>query len=422
MRALIIAACLALAVPVIIQPAMAQVEREAPDGLVREDGKTFYYRNGTPTAGLCRVPGQGWMFFDPREGLVTGWIQCGDDLYYFDPDGTARAGLREIDGDTFLLDVRGRAVTGFVESIEGTRFFSSDTGAMAKGFTAMEDGTRFFDSDGFLQKGFFKTDGSLYYGGSDGLIRKGWQEINGARYYFDESGCASQGLMEIGGKTCFFEAGRAATGWMEVDEETMYFLEDGTGAQGLMEIDGTLRCFEDGFMVRNAAKDIAGQRYVFSADGTGRKAYKNCSIHDFSCGICTKCGKRVDSGEAVKAMLALRDRYPDGTIWNEKSAYSTVIDGERVHVYACEGFALMLQDAAFRGCPVKVHKDADRIRPGDIVIYRTGEGTSHAVAVLEVKDGRLLVAEGNSHGRVVWNRIIWMPFIKENLSCVKTRY
>lgn len=106
--------------------------------------------------------------------------------------------------------------------------------------------------------------------------------------------------------------------------------------------------------------------------------------------------------ERYDAMMALQEKYPEGTPWTNDNFYEWK-GGIYSGGYGCAGFAFMLSDAAFGDAPARKHNDIMNIRVGDIL--RLGNDT-HSVIVLEVTDTSVTVAEGNYNGKVHWGREI----------------
>lgn len=97
----------------------------------------------------------------------VGWVQDGEEKYYYKEDGTPAEGFTEIDGKTYYFDSNGRMY-------KNTTFGSYD------------------ETDDF-----YKT----YRVDNQGELVKGWytDEYDNV-YYYDSNGVQAQGLTEINGK------------------------------------------------------------------------------------------------------------------------------------------------------------------------------------------------------------------------------
>lgn len=107
------------------------------------------------------------------------------------------------------------------------------------------------------------------------------------------------------------------------------------------------------------------------------------------------------------AMLALENRYPEGTAFGSNAFY-TWQGGIYSGGYGCAGFAFMLSDAAFGSLPARKYYDYSKVRVGDIIRI---ENNNHSVIVLYVNANSVTVAEGNYNGKVHWRREIPMSTI-----------
>lgn len=121
-------------------------------------------------------------------------------------------------------------------------------------------------------------------------------------------------------------------------------------------------------------------------------------------------------------MIALKDKYPDGTKWDGNSSYDWN-GGIYKGGAGCMGFAFMLSDAAFGRLPARKltfsQISLGDIRVGDIVRYLND---THGVVILEKKENSFLVAEGNFNKSVHWGREVSFAEIQESGSYVITRY
>ena len=128
------------------------------------------------------------------------------------------------------------------------------------------------------------------------------------------------------------------------------------------------------------------------------------------------------------AMTALMEEYPNGSHWSSDSFYTWKGGIWNEPVGACQGFAMMVSDAAFGDLPAKpiTYKQWSDIRVGDILmLYRV----DHAVIVLEVYDDHVIAAGGNvggnvgeADGRVQWGTQYDKDYIEYAITNVITRW
>ena len=395
------------------------------EGFANIDGKPYYFTDsGAMKKGFFEV--NGFLYYGGQDGVLRrGWQTVSGKKYYFWPDtgnghyrGTAAKGWKNIDGKNYYFYPSGTMATGWVKA-NGFTYYYKEDGTQTRGWASIGKKTYYF---------WPKTEGKHY----SGTMATGFQKVNGFTYYFGDKGAQATGWTTVSksvkiGSIYPYEA--AFKDASTSREYRYYFWPDtrnghykGTGAKGLAKIDGKTYFFTDGLMLRNETRTVNGTKYVFANNGTGKKAAVCRGRHSFDYGICTRCGAYVTPSLAVKEIRKMNSRYPAGTAWGDNSTYRAYIEGYRETNYACEGFALLLSDAAFKNLPVQYHKDMGKIRPGDMIGYRTGIGTIHAVIVLEVHDSYYVIAEGNNNGRVVWNRKLSKAEVRRTLVNVKTRY
>ena len=116
-----------------------------------------------------------------------------------------------------------------------------------------------------------------------------------------------------------------------------------------------------------------------------------------------------DDQAVYNAIMALQEKYPEGTPWTNSNSYtwgSNVAMGLGYSGFVgsgCQGFAMMASDAAFGDIPVYNFTDKESIKVGDII--RINNDT-HSVIVLEINGSELTIAEGNFNNSIHWGRII----------------
>lgn len=116
----------------------------------------------------------------------------------------------------------------------------------------------------------------------------------------------------------------------------------------------------------------------------------------------TTTTKKLTEEEVYNAMIALKNKYPDGTPWTNDNKYIWKASNRKHYTgCGCAGFAFLLTDAAFGTAPATKHTDFKNIRVGDIIRQY---GDSHSVVVLKVNANGYTVAEGNMNGAVYWGR------------------
>ena len=108
--------------------------------------------------------------------------------------------------------------------------------------------------------------------------------------------------------------------------------------------------------------------------------------------------------EAYESMVALREKYPEGTPWTNSNRYTSRAPATMGGGGGCHAFALILSDAAFGALPGRKiggeDFDFDALRVGDIIRV----GGYHSVIVLERYSDHIVIAEGNYNNSVHWGR------------------
>ena len=137
------------------------------DGWHQEDGKWFYYENGSHITGWKRLPDSHWYYFDETGVLQHNWVRYSGNWYY--------------------LNASGFMVTGWQRLPDGNWYY--------------------FDGSGVMQTGWLNRGGNWYYLNSSGIMETGWQYIGGSWYYFYPGGnMASSTTLTLGGTRYTFDA------------------------------------------------------------------------------------------------------------------------------------------------------------------------------------------------------------------------
>ena len=132
--------------------------------------------------------------------------------------------------------------------------------------------------------------------------------------------------------------------------------------------------------------------------------------------------------EVYNKIIALKEKYPDGTPWGSDKVYKipgVLSTGEVYYTYArgCGAFTRMCQDVAFGDFKKTSYYDSfDDIRVGDQVGYENETSSGHAVIVLEKRADSIIIAEGNAGNEVHWGREITREFLESHNFSVSSRY
>ena len=158
-------------------------EPEVKNGWITENGKRYYYVDGTALTGMQKIE-KAWYYFLSDGAMVTGWKTISESRYYFDPEtGKRQHGKETINGYVYFFDEEGKMHTGWLKK-SGKRFYHT------------KKGKRVF---GGKKIGKYK----YYFSKKTGAMKKGWLKLKGKRYYYNKKGHKLFGVQKIGGKTYY---------------------------------------------------------------------------------------------------------------------------------------------------------------------------------------------------------------------------
>jgi len=194
-----------------------------------------------------------WYYFGSNGFYVTGTAFIGEDVYYFNNDGTmcGTGWQKTLNGDDIYVYAGGALATG-KKTIDGKKYCFSENGYMVTGAYNNGDGFELYAKNGQLigpvKTGWNEISGSWYYFDGTNAYQSGVYEINGAKYYFDylfemRSDCVFDNYI-------FGSSGAAVkSGWAQVGAY-WYYVDSATG-----------RCVYGRFM------QIGGKKYKFDYSG-----------------------------------------------------------------------------------------------------------------------------------------------------------
>ena len=216
-------------------------------GLVKRDGKTYYYGpDGSLAHGKQNIGGKMMWFAEDDGARYEGtWISSGEGSYYAKGDGELASGLVDVDGKTYAFADDGRQASGFFTDADGSVYFAdaSDSNAVAKGRWIEQNGKRF-------------------YAGQDGKLALGYQKVDGKEYVFD----ANNGTM-------------AAGTWTKVGDRYAYSGEDGVVTKWSDTLPGADE--NQGSSAGNGSSGESNNTGTVDAEaGTGQGAHGNGAKED----------------------------------------------------------------------------------------------------------------------------------------------
>lgn len=271
---------------------------EAKNGLVEENGATYYYKDGKKMKGLQTINGYKYLFDPTTKKMLTGKrtyngktyyfsVKSGKALkglitikgnkYYFHPTYyTMQTGFKIIDGKKYLFSTKSGVALSGVRTYNGNKYyFSKKTKAAAKGLITVGNAKYYAGDNCVLKKGLQNitsgsNSGRYLFDSTTRKMMTGWQEYTSDGktrvYYFDPStGKAVTGIVSLDGRQYYFHdeyatlqkgyilvrngkryyldsiTGEIKTGVFLADKNYFYFdpsTESGYGERGLQEIDG----------------------------------------------------------------------------------------------------------------------------------------------------------------------------------------
>ena len=221
------------------------------DGWYQEDGKWFYYENGSHITGWKRLPDSHWYYFDETGVLQHGWLLDNGNWYYLNASGFVVTGWQKLpDGHWYYFNGSGILQHGWLRD-GGNWYYLNGSGFMVTGWQKLPDGNwYYFNGSGVLQHNWVHYSGNWYYLNASGFMVTGWQRLpDGNWYYFDGSGIMQTGWLNRGGNWYYLNSsGIMQTGWQYIGGSWYYF-------------------YPGGNMASSTTLTLGGTRYTFDASG-----------------------------------------------------------------------------------------------------------------------------------------------------------
>ena len=152
------------------------------------NGKTYYYKDGSPVTGLLNVEGS-LMYFSPDDGgarVEDSWFESSGKAGHADAGGVVATGVAKVGEKTYCFDEHGGQLTGLIKSGDDVYSFSGEEA----------DGVR---AGYAVSSCFVKVDGAQCYAGEDGKLARGYVDVDGKTYWFGEDGKSSAGWHKTDG-------------------------------------------------------------------------------------------------------------------------------------------------------------------------------------------------------------------------------
>ena len=279
---------------------------EPQNGWAKENGETYYYRDGKKVEGWQEIDGKTYFFGIGSKRMLTGWQSLGENKkFYLYEDGSVKQGWQEIgnekyyvkdnymlegwqgiDGKTYFFGIgSARMLTGWQNLGENKKFYLYEDGSVKQGWQQIGN-EKYYVKDNYMLEGWQQIDDKTYFFGigsarmltgwqnlgenkkfylyEDGSVKQGWQQIGNEKYYVKDD-YMLEGWQQIDGKTYFFgiESARMLTGWQNLNNKYFYLYDDGSIKQGWQEIDGNIYYVKDNYTL-TGEQEIDNRLYMLS--------------------------------------------------------------------------------------------------------------------------------------------------------------
>lgn len=141
-------------------------------------------------------------------------------------------------------------------------------------------------------------------------------------------------------------------------------------------------------------------------------------------GYTTADGKPLTEENVRAAIVALKEIYPDGTVYPTPYCSNDPLNRPYSNCDACAGWAMLCSDAAFGNLPWRYQADPDwdDIRIGDLIRYSTAR-SGHVVVVIDKTDDYIKVTESGTHNKALWGGQYFKWWLEERPGyALRTRY
>lgn len=138
----------------------------------------------------------------------------------------------------------------------------------------------------------------------------------------------------------------------------------------------------------------------------------------------TADGKPLTEENVRAAIVALKEVYPDGTIYPTPYCSNDPLNRPYSNCDACAGWAMLCSDVAFGNLPWRYQTDPvwDDIRIGDLIRYSTARN-GHVVVVVDKTDTYIKVTESGTHNKALWGGQYFRWWLEKQPGyALRTRY
>ena len=222
---------------------------------------------------------------EQKENQNNGWVQEGDDRYYYDDNGVKATGITEIDGIKYYFDEESGKLNTDCKFIQNGYYYEIGSDGIViyeqqlpeNGMFDTDDGDIYYVENGeIVRNQFVQTGYGEYYFGDDGkAVKNQFVQVGDYKYYLDYDGQVVKNQQIYDEQFHMYqldEDGHVVYGWYRNGNLYYYYdLETGQGYDyGLYEIDGKQYFFEYR-AVTNDVRYVNGVFYYFGEDGSAQE-------------------------------------------------------------------------------------------------------------------------------------------------------
>ena len=247
---------------------------------------------------------------EPANAGENGWVQDGDDWYYYESGKKATNTVKQIGSAWYGFNYNGVMYTNTTFNM-----YDSKAGRSVY-YRAKEDGTLYvnawFQSDDYRSSTYDSELGEYVY-------KYYW-------YYYGEAGKAPYGPLQVGGQWYFFNSnGRVTYNQVNSWEDGYTYVSDDEGhatwlnQNGWTNVNGSYYYSENGTVIKSQVKQIGSAWYGFDYSG---KMYADTtfSLYDNELGRSVYYRAKDDGALYVNAWLQTSSYYSDWYYYGEAGA------------------------------------------------------------------------------------------------------
>ncbi len=218
-----------------------------------------------------------------RKVAKNEWLKISGSWYYFNHYGNRQTGLQYIDGVWYILDWEGALVKtlgaklpdGWVQA--GQEWYYFKDGETCNGELKLGSTIYYFNESRMVASDLGYNSGTSFYYDANGkaeISNKGWKQIEYRWFYFDANNRATiNGWVNVGDKQYYMAWGQMATGTRVINEKLVTFASSGALTKvydledGWHKVNGADYYFRNGWLMTSSLVVSGGKTYLLGYDG-----------------------------------------------------------------------------------------------------------------------------------------------------------